>query len=77
ILEKTLPELASDIKRNGICLAGGGALIRGLDRKIMDALSLKVYVGEEPLNCVIHGIQKLLQDFNKYSKVLVSSEIEY
>lgn len=77
ILEKTLPELSSDIKRNGICLAGGGAMIRGLDKKMMDALSLKVFVGEEPLNCVINGIQKLLQDFGKYSKVLVSSEIEY
>ncbi|MGL5123386.1 MAG: rod shape-determining protein [Fusobacteriaceae bacterium] len=77
ILEKTLPELSSDIKRNGICLAGGGSLIRGLEKKIEEALNLKVFLAEEPLYCVINGIQKLLHDFDKYSKVLVSSETEY
>ncbi|MBP6063595.1 MAG: rod shape-determining protein [Fusobacteriaceae bacterium] len=77
ILEKTLPELASDIKRNGICLTGGGAMIKELDKLIASYLNLNVYPAEEPLFCVINGIQKLLQDFDKYKKVLVSSEVEY
>lgn len=77
ILEKTLPELASDIKRNGICLTGGGAMIKELDKLIASYLNLNVYTAEEPLYCVIKGIQKLLQDFDKYKKVLVSSEVEY
>ncbi|MGL5124408.1 MAG: rod shape-determining protein [Fusobacteriaceae bacterium] len=77
ILEKTLPELSSDIKRNGICLSGGGGLLRGIDKRIEEALNLRVFVAEEPLYCVINGIQKLLEDFDKYSKVLVSSETEY
>lgn len=77
ILEKTLPELSSDIKRNGICLSGGGALLRGIDKRIEESLNLRVFVAEEPLYCVINGIQKLLEDFEKYNKVLVSSETEY
>ncbi len=77
ILEKTLPELASDKKRNGICLTGGGAMIKELDKLIASYLNLNVYTAEEPLYCVINGIQKLLQDFDKYKKVLVSSEVEY
>lgn len=77
ILEKTLPELSSDIKKNGIYLTGGGALIKELDEFIKSYLNLEVYVAEEPLYCVINGIQKLLQDFDKYKKVLVSSEVEY
>ena len=77
ILEKTLPELASDIKRNGICLTGGGSMIKNLDKLIAPYLHLNVYMAEEPLFCVIKGIQKLLQDFDRYKKVLVSSEVEY
>lgn len=77
VLEKTLPELSADIKRNGICLTGGGSMIKELDSYISSYLGLKVYMADDPLYCVINGIQKLLQDFDKYKKVLVSSEVEY
>ena len=54
ILEKTPPELASDIKRKGIYLAGGGALLRGIDKRIAESLSLNVTVADDPLNAVVN-----------------------
>lgn len=77
ILEKILPELSSDIKKNGIYLTGGGALIKGLQQFIKNYLGLDVHVADEPLYCVINGIQSLLKDFESYKKVIVSSEVEY
>lgn len=77
ILEKTPPELSSDIKRKGIYLAGGGALLRGFDKRIAEILDLKVMVAEEPLNAVINGIQQLLKSFDKYKRVLISPESDY
>lgn len=77
ILEKTPPELASDIKRKGIHLAGGGAMLRGIDKRISEALSLEVTVAEDSLNAVINGVQEILQDFERYKRVLISPESDY
>ncbi|MGX6591563.1 rod shape-determining protein MreB [Cetobacterium ceti] len=77
ILEKTPPELSSDIKRKGIYLAGGGALLRGIDKRIAESLSLDVELAEDPLYAVINGIQGLLKEFDKYNKVLISPESDY
>ena len=77
IFEKTPPELAADIKKKGIYISGGGALLRGIDKKIASGLNLKVTVAEDPLNAVINGIGVLLNDFSTYSRVLVSTETEY
>ena len=77
ILEKTPPELSSDIKRKGIYLAGGGALLRGIDKRIAESLSLEVTVAEDPLNAVVNGIQQLLKEFDKYKRVLISPESDY
>lgn len=77
ILEKTPPELASDIKRKGIYLAGGGALLRGIDKRIAESLSLNVTVADDPLNAVVNGIQHLLKEFDKYKRVLISPESDY
>ena len=74
ILEKTPPELSSDIKRRGIYVTGGGALLRGIDKKISESLNLNVTIAEDPLNSVINGIQTLLQNFDTYNKVLISPE---
>ncbi|MDQ9814385.1 rod shape-determining protein, partial [Acinetobacter pittii] len=71
------PELSSDIKRRGIYVTGGGALLRGIDKKISESLNLNVTIAEDPLNSVINGIQTLLQNFDTYSKVLISPEIDY
>ena len=54
-LEKTPPELASDIIDRGIMLTGGGALLRGLDRLIADETHIPVVVAEKPLDCVVDG----------------------
>ena len=77
ILEKTPPELSSDIKRTGIYLTGGGALLRGLDKKLANSLKLNVTVVEDPLNAVINGIAKFLGNFNEYKSILMSPENNY
>lgn len=71
-LEKTPPELAADIYQKGIILAGGGALIRDLDKNIAKSLQIPVTIAEEPLNCVVRGIELVLKDFDKYKEVIVS-----
>lgn len=63
-LEKTPPELAADIMESGIVLAGGGALIRGLDKLISEATGIPVYVAENPLDCVALGTGKSLEDID-------------
>ena len=77
VFEKTPPELAADIRRRGIYVTGGGALLRGIDKKISAGLNLKVTIAEEPLNAVINGINVLLNNFSTYSKVLISTETDY
>lgn len=77
ILEKTPPEIASDIKRTGIYITGGGALLRGIDQKISESLDLKVTRADDPLNSVINGIQVLLKNFGMYKRVLISPENDY
>lgn len=77
ILEKTPPELSSDIKRKGIYVTGGGALLRGIDQRISESLNLTVTISEDPLNSVINGIETLLKNFGTYKKVLISPESDY
>ena len=64
-LENTPPELAADIMDRGIMLAGGGALLRGLDRIIEIETKIKVNIADEPLNGVIRGIGKILEGSDK------------
>ncbi len=72
-LEKTPPELAADIRDRGIILTGGGALLRGLDAKLREETSLPVEVAEDPLTCVVRGTGKVLDDFERLSKVLLEN----
>ena len=72
-LEKTPPELSSDIMEKGIILAGGGALIQNLDKLIMDHTGMPVYVAEEPLDCVVRGAGKTLDDIEKLKSILINS----
>jgi rod shape-determining protein MreB and related proteins len=72
-LERTPPELASDILERGIVLTGGGALLRGLDKRLRHETNLPVNVAEDPLTCVVRGAGKVLDDFVLYSKVLERS----
>ena len=61
-LEKTPPELASDIMENGIMLTGGGALLRGFDKLIASETGMKVEIAEAPLDCVALGTGKTVED---------------
>ncbi len=72
-LEKTPPELASDIMEKGIMLAGGGALIQNLDKLVSLETGMPVYVAEEPLDCVVRGTEKTLQDLEKLKTILKNS----
>ena len=63
-LEHCPPELASDLMDRGIMLAGGGAMIRGLDRLISEEINLPVFVSDDPLNAVVKGTGVVLQEMN-------------
>lgn len=67
-LEKTPPELAADIMEKGIMLAGGGALLRGLDKLINSETHMPVHIAESPLDCVALGAGKALDFFDRISK---------
>ena len=69
-LERTPPEVAADILDRGITLTGGGALLRGLDRRLRDETNLPVHVAEDPLTCVVRGTGKVLENISAYRKVL-------
>ena len=69
-LERTPPEVAADIIDRGIILTGGGALLRGLDRRLREETNLPVHVAENPLTCVARGTGKILEDLPAYRKVL-------
>ncbi len=72
-LEETPPELASDIVDKGIVVAGGGALLRGLDQLLREQTSLPVTVAEDPLLCVVLGTGKILEDLETYEKVVMNT----
>ena len=72
-LEQTPEQLSSDIYERGIVLTGGGALLRGLDRRFRQETNLPVNIAEDPLTCVVRGTGKVLEDINQYNKVLEKS----
>ncbi len=69
-LERTPPELSADIIDAGITLAGGGALLRGLDQLINEETGIPVHIAERPLDCVVDGTGKLLDNIEELSEVL-------
>jgi rod shape-determining protein MreB len=71
-LEKTPPELASDIMDKGIMLTGGGALLDGLDKLIMQETGMPVSIADNPLDCVALGTGKVLDEIETLRKVLIS-----
>ena len=69
-LERTPPELAADIVERGIMLAGGGALIRGINDLITQETGIFTHVAEQPLLCVVNGCGKILEDFRKLRRIV-------
>lgn len=70
-LEKTPPELASDIMDRGIVMAGGGSLLRGLDRLVSDQTGMPVHMAEEPLLAVAYGSGRVLENIDVLRRVLI------
>lgn len=70
-LSQTPPELAADIYNTGIYLAGGGSMLRGLDKRLSRKTDLPVYVAEDPLRAVVRGTGTALKDREKYNSILI------
>jgi len=70
-LDRTPPELSSDIIDKGIYLTGGGALLKNLDVLIQEATGLPVRIAEDPRTCVVRGAGKILDNIENYEKVLL------
>ncbi len=77
VLEETPPELVSDILQHGITMAGGGSLIRGLDKLVSEATRMPVWVTDEPMSAVVRGCGKLLTDERLLKKVKVGARLRY
>lgn len=71
-LEKTPPELASDVMGRGIILTGGGALLHGIDKLLIDITQMPVYLAEEPLDCVVNGTGIALEELDKIKELLIT-----
>lgn len=72
VLEETPPELLTDIVERGVYLTGGGALLRGLDKKIAEETKIPVYVADDPLTTVVRGCGEVLENLDLLSKVKVT-----
>tara|TARA_B100000809_G_C15086442_1_gene511630 strand:+ start:580 stop:1608 length:1029 start_codon:yes stop_codon:yes gene_type:complete len=70
-LSKTPPELAADIYNTGIYLAGGGSMLRGLDKRLSRKTDLPVFIAEDPLRAVVRGTGITLKNIDRYKSVLV------
>ncbi len=73
-LERTPPELAADIVDRGIIMAGGGSLLRGLDRLLGEETGMPVMLTDDPLSCVVLGTGKALEEIETLKKVLITSK---
>lgn len=76
VLERTPPEIVSDVMQRGIHLVGGGAMIRGLDKLIEHEIEIPVHVALEPLYSVVVGTGKVLEDIHSYKEVLIHQDDE-
>ncbi|MEI7579162.1 MAG: rod shape-determining protein [bacterium] len=72
-IEKTPPELLADLLDRGITLAGGGALIQGIDKYFEEKLKTPVIIAEDPVTCVVRGTEVLLGEFNLLERIEVSN----
>ncbi|MYB35738.1 MAG: rod shape-determining protein MreB, partial [Gammaproteobacteria bacterium] len=68
-LERTPPELSGDIGERGIVIAGGGALIKDIDRRIMEDTGLPVVLADDPLTCVVRGCGRALEEVDALSEM--------
>ena len=74
-LERTPPELAADIVERGIMLAGGGALIRGMNDLVAKETGIFTHIAEDPLLCVVNGCGNILDDFRKLKRIVDTIDV--
>ncbi len=77
VLETTPPEILADVMYRGIVLTGGGALLRGLDTYLQEALKIPIYIAEDPLTAVARGTGVILDDIEAYQEVLVTTDDDF
>lgn len=75
-VEETPPELVADIMDKGIVLAGGGALLKGLDKLVALSTKMPTYIADDPLTCVVRGAGLVLEDIDKLKDFLVTTQHE-
>ncbi len=75
-IEETPPELLADIMDQGIILAGGGALLKGLDLRLQQETKMPVHIADDPLQCVVRGTGMCLENLEVYRKVFVSDNYQ-
>jgi rod shape-determining protein MreB len=73
-LDECPPEIIADLMESGVTLAGGGSLLRGLDRRLSDELHIRVWVAEDPMTCVVRGASMILEDYEDLAQFLVGLE---
>lgn len=71
VLSQTPPELAADIYNTGVYLAGGGSMLRGLDKRISNKTDLPVYIADDPLQAVVRGTGIALKNIERYKTILI------
>ncbi|MDP1996538.1 MAG: rod shape-determining protein, partial [Gallionella sp.] len=71
-LEQTPPELGADIANKGMVLTGGGALLRDIDRLLMEETGLPVLIADDPLTCVVRGSGRALESMDKSSNIFTT-----
>jgi rod shape-determining protein MreB len=70
-LEHTPPELSADISDRGMVLAGGGALLKNLDKRMREETGLPVCIADDPMCCVVLGTSKMLSDFKLLRRISI------
>ncbi|MEQ8673558.1 MAG: rod shape-determining protein [Aggregatilineales bacterium] len=73
-LDDTPPELVADLMQSGICLAGGGALLKGLADRMSEEVNIRTWIADDPMTCVVRGAVRILEDYNNLRRLLVGVE---
>ncbi len=73
-IDEAPPEILADLMENGVCLAGGGALLQGLADRVSEELKLRAWVADDPMSCVARGAGLILEDLDHLSPLLVTEE---
>ena len=77
VLERTPPELASDIAEQGILMTGGGSLLHGLSKHIEEKTGIPVYVADNAISCVAEGTGRALESLHLYEQNLMTQKLKY